>query len=78
VCGLRECGFDLHAVFPRATGAALYEYDYVFRFWGKGRLESVERLLSRFPCARLAGAWRSHEGREGDKFERSIHAEPAH
>jgi hypothetical protein len=78
VCGLRECGFNLHAVFPRATGAALYEYDYVFRFWGKGSLDSVERLLSRFPCARLAGAWRSHEGRGDDKSERSNHSEPAH
>jgi hypothetical protein len=78
VCGLRDCGFNLHAVFPRATGAALYEYDYVFRFWGQGRLDAVEGLLSRFPRARLAGAWRGHEGRAGGNSERSNHSGPAH
>jgi hypothetical protein len=59
VCGLRDNGFDLHAVYPRATGAVLYEYDYVFRFRGGGRLAAVQSVLSRFPSARLAGAWRS-------------------
>jgi prephenate dehydratase len=59
ICGLHDNGFDLHAIFPRATGAALYEYDYVFRFWGGGRLDDVQSMLSRFPCVRLAGAWRS-------------------
>ena len=54
-------GFDLHAVFPRATGTALYEYDYMFRFRGTGRLDAVQSALSRFPSARLAGAWRSTE-----------------
>jgi prephenate dehydratase len=62
VCGLHERGFDLQAIFPRASGAALYEYDYVFRFWGAGALESVEGLLSRLPSMRLGGAWRSAEG----------------
>lgn len=61
ICGLRDKGFDLHAVYPRASGAALYEYDYVFRFWGAGSLESVQALLSGFQSVRLAGAWRSRE-----------------
>lgn len=59
VCALRDNGFDLHAVFPRASGAALYEYDYVFRFWGGGTLNRVQSVLSRCPSVRLAGAWRS-------------------
>jgi hypothetical protein len=64
VCELRDNGFDLQAVFPRATGAALYEYDYVFRFWGGGRLDAVQSVLSGFPSARLAGAWRSSRAPE--------------
>jgi prephenate dehydratase len=59
VCGLRDNGFDLHAIFPRATGVALYEYDYVFRFRGGGSLDTVQSVLSRFPAVRLAGAWRT-------------------
>ena len=59
VCALRDNGFDLHAVFPRATGTALYEYDYLFRFWGTGRLDAVQSALSCFPSVRLAGAWRN-------------------
>jgi prephenate dehydratase len=59
VCALRDSGFDLQAVYPRASGAALYEYDYVFRFWGAGNIDAIESLLSRFPWLRLAGAWRS-------------------
>jgi prephenate dehydratase len=59
VCALRDGGFDLHAIFPRASGTALYEYDYVFRFWGAGTLHAVQSVLARFPSVRLAGAWRS-------------------
>jgi prephenate dehydratase len=59
ICALRDSGFDLHAVFPRASGTVLYEYDYVFRFWGGGALESVLSVLSHCPSVRLAGAWRS-------------------
>jgi prephenate dehydratase len=62
---LRENGFDLQAIYPRASGAALYEYDYVFRFWGSGSLDAILSLLSRFPSVRLAGAWRSHEAQKG-------------
>lgn len=61
VCELRDSGFDLHAVFPRATGAALYQYDYLFRFWGDGTLDTVQATLCHFPSVRLAGAWRSSE-----------------
>jgi hypothetical protein len=61
ICKLRDFGFNLHAIFPRATGAALYEYDYLFRFWGSGGLDAVQSALCHFPSARLAGAWRSAE-----------------
>jgi len=78
VCGLRDTGFNLHAVYPRATGTALYEYDYVFRFWGKGRLEQVQALLARLPAMRLAGAWRSHDGRADKNSGSTDHSGPAH
>jgi prephenate dehydratase len=78
VCGLRDGGFNLHAIFPRATGAALYEYDYVFRFWGNGSLEPVQSLLLRFPSMRLAGAWRSYEGRGGNSRGSTDHPGRAH
>jgi len=67
ICGLRDNGFDLHAVYPRASGLALYEYDYVFRFWGGGSLEAVQLFLSRFQALRLAGAWRSCEAPRGNR-----------
>jgi chorismate mutase / prephenate dehydratase len=59
ICVCRDSGFDLHAIFPRASGSALYEYDYVFRFWGGGTLDGVQSVLSCCPSVRLAGAWRS-------------------
>jgi prephenate dehydratase len=77
VCGLRERGFDLHAIFPRATGAALYEYDYLFRFRGEGSLDAVQSVLCRFPSVRLAGAWRSSQSmipKSGYHFAEKDHA----
>jgi len=59
ICAFRDSGFNLHAIFPRASGTVLYEYDYVFRFWGGGTLDDVQSVLSRCPSVRLAGAWRS-------------------
>jgi len=61
ICALRDCGFDLQAVYPRASGAALYDYNYVFRFWGSNSLDAIRSVLSSFPSVRLAGAWRSPE-----------------
>jgi hypothetical protein len=65
ICALRDSGFDLQADYPRASGAALYDYDYVFRFWGSGSLDTVRSALSCFPAVRLAGAWRSPEAQKG-------------
>jgi chorismate mutase / prephenate dehydratase len=59
ICALRDSGFDLHAIFPRASGTVLYEYDYLFRFWGGGTLDGVQSVMSHCPSVRLAGAWRS-------------------
>lgn len=61
VCGIAKLGFDLQAVFPRASGEALYEYDYLFRFRGAGPLDPVRGVLARFASARLAGAWEARE-----------------
>ena len=61
ICAMAGAGFALQAVYPRSSGTALYEYDYVFRFRGAGSLESVRAVLARFGAARLAGAWQSRE-----------------
>jgi chorismate mutase / prephenate dehydratase len=56
-----EAGYFIRTVCPRATGRALYEYDYMLRFCGTGRLDAVRLLLARFRPARLAGAWMTRE-----------------
>jgi prephenate dehydratase len=73
VCELLDNGFDLHAMFPRASGAALYEYDYVFRFWGAGSLDSIQSLLSRVPSVRLVGSWRSRGGQQDSDRKSTDH-----
>jgi prephenate dehydratase len=50
-------GFGLHTTYQSASGMRLYEYDYVLRFGGQGNLSGVEKALSAFPAARLAGAF---------------------
>jgi prephenate dehydratase len=50
-------GFRLHTTHQNASGLRLYEYDYVLRFGGQGDLSGVEKALSVFPAARLAGAF---------------------
>jgi chorismate mutase / prephenate dehydratase len=50
-------GFRLHTTYQSASGVRLYEYDYVLRFGGQGNLSGVEKALSAFPAARLAGAF---------------------
>jgi len=54
---IAETGFVLQAIYPRATGTALFEYDYLFRFCGSGRLDDVRAALKPYHGARLAGAW---------------------
>jgi chorismate mutase / prephenate dehydratase len=61
VCKLLAIGFVLQAAFPRATGAAIFEYDYLLRFSGEGPLSTVNSELVSFPGFRLAGAWESKE-----------------
>lgn len=50
-------GFLLLTVYQTASGEQLFEYDYVLRFGGEGGLAKVEAALSKFPTARLAGAF---------------------
>jgi prephenate dehydratase len=54
---IAETGFVLQAIYPRATGAALYEYDYLFRFRGSAPLADVRAAFKPYRGARLAGAW---------------------
>jgi hypothetical protein len=56
---LLGAGYRLAAVYPRPSGRALDEYDYVLRFKGTGSLDAVRAALTRFHSARLAGAWNS-------------------
>lgn len=57
ICGLAQAGFRLETVFDRASGTRLFEYDYVLRFGGAGRLDAVRAAVARVPGARLAGAY---------------------
>jgi prephenate dehydratase len=52
-----ENGYHLQAVYNEPTGLRLYEYDWVLRFGGKGRLSDVKDAVGSFPGARLAGAY---------------------
>lgn len=61
VTGLAQAGYRLHTVSTRPSGRALYEYDYVLRFVGAGRLAAVQAALARVPGARLAGAYEARE-----------------
>ena len=54
-------GFLLLTVYQTSSGQRLFEYDYVLRFGGEGSLAKVEEALSKFPAARLAGAFEVHD-----------------
>ena len=58
---LARTGYLLRAACPQATGRALYEYDYMLRFSGTGKLSAVRAALACFGSARLAGAWEVRE-----------------
>jgi len=57
VIRLAEAGYVLVTSCPRASGLRLYEYDYMLRLDGIGRLDDVRAALAPFYSARLAGAW---------------------
>jgi prephenate dehydratase len=52
-----RAGYGLLTVYARISGAALFEYDYVFRFGGTGRLAAIRDELAPFKTARLVGAF---------------------
>ena len=61
ICALREAGYALRTVYPKASGRALDEYDCMLRFQGTGRLDVVRGVLALFGSARLVGAWEARD-----------------
>jgi prephenate dehydratase len=61
VQGLTRAGYSLLTVYNRVSGEVLFEYDYVFRFGGSGRLAAVQDELAPFKTARLVGAFEARE-----------------
>ena len=55
--GIARAGYGLLTVYSLVSGQALFEYDYVLRFGGSGRLSAVQDELSNFKTARLVGAF---------------------
>jgi hypothetical protein len=47
----------VQSVSSQPSGEALFEYDYVLRLRGEGRLQALRDVMARFPSARLAGAF---------------------
>jgi prephenate dehydratase len=58
---LEQVGYLLQTISSATSGKALYQYDYVLRFRGEGKLEEVQSTLAPFKSARLAGAFESRE-----------------
>ncbi|MFI5268850.1 MAG: prephenate dehydratase domain-containing protein [Chloroflexota bacterium] len=52
-----RAGYDLLTVYARISCAGLFEYDYVFRFGGIGRLTAIQDELAAFRSTRLVGAF---------------------
>jgi len=46
-----RAGYGLLTVYARISGAGLFEYDYVFRFGGSGRLAALQDELAAFRTA---------------------------
>ncbi|HLQ36117.1 MAG TPA: prephenate dehydratase domain-containing protein [Chloroflexota bacterium] len=59
VQGLARAGYGLLTVYNTVAGQALFEYDYVLRFGGSGRLAAIQDELAPFETARLVGAFES-------------------
>jgi prephenate dehydratase len=57
ISSLGEAGYVLQTVCSQPSGEALFEYDYLMRLRGEGRLQTVREIIGRFPSARLAGAF---------------------
>lgn len=57
IAALAGAGYALQGVSSKASGKALYEYDYLLRFKGTGRLDAIRAALAPFDSARLAGAF---------------------
>lgn len=58
---LASAGYLLQTISSKASGKALYEYDYMLRFSGAGKLDAVCAAMAPFKSARLAGAFEARE-----------------
>jgi prephenate dehydratase len=58
---LGRSGYKLLTMYQKASTQALFEFDYVFRFGGEGRLAAVQDALAPFKQARLVGAFEARE-----------------
>jgi prephenate dehydratase len=61
ISALAGTGYLLRTVCPKATGRALFEYDYMLRFCGIGTLAAARAALAGLGTARLAGAWEARD-----------------
>lgn len=57
---LAQAGYDLTATYSHPTGKAIFEYDYLLWFRGKGDLSAVQSALKKFDSTRLVGAYEAN------------------
>ncbi len=57
ISALGGAGYALETIFTSPSGTRLFEYDYVMRFRGTGKLSAAEAAVAGVPGARLAGAF---------------------
>ena len=57
ICALAKIGYVVQTISAQPSCEALFEYDYVLRFRGDGKLPAVRAALEPFKSARLAGAF---------------------
>ncbi len=56
ICALSACGYVIQTICSQPSGTALFEYDYLIRFRGTGKLADVQAALAPYKSARLVGA----------------------
>lgn len=61
IAAMAAIGLCLRTACPRATGHAVYEYDYLLRFAGQASLQQIEDRVRACGGLRLAGAWTVRE-----------------
>ena len=56
-CALASKGYVIQTLCSQPSGTALFEYDYLIRFRGTGKLAEVQAALGPYKSARLVGAF---------------------